>query len=278
MSEEPSDEGHRAWHRHFHPPLLDGSPEPLPPMRPPRHGFDFRRPVTTTPREDEVIDLTNEPETPSERTQTGVSNTWNSNTSRPPRFGRNILTDVVDLEEEEPANDPGEGPSSSPEVQFVRSTVRHQPSQRLSARMREILDSWTPRDLSTGLPPLSPGYTSIFNRFTRTNQNPRLGVRNRGYQGPATGPEDVFVLAPDGIHHDGIFLNYADPSFTMEPPSPPRPQRDPYRPPSPAPEGFTRTLGEEDVAICPNCSWELGTGKGRRQEIWVAKPCGHVCC
>lgn len=49
-----------------------------------------------------------------------------------------------------------------------------------------------------------------------------------------------------------------------------------YKPPSPAPEGFARTLADEDVAICPNCACELGVGEGKKQEIWVAKPCGHV--
>lgn len=276
MSEEPSNEGQRAWHRHFHPPPVDGSPDPLPPMIPSRRGFDFRRPAATAPHEDDVIDLTNEPETPSQRVQSRGTDTWNSSTSRPPRFGRNILADVVDLEED-PANDPGEGPSSSPEVQFVRSTVRYQPTQRLSARMREILDAWTPRHFSNGRSPLDSEYTRIFEQITGANENARP-QRDRPYRGPGTGPGDVLMLGSDGVH-DGVFLDYAHPSFTMDPPSPPgsRLQRDTYRPPSPAPEGFTRTLGEDDVAICPNCSWELGTGKGRQQEIWVAKPCGHVC-
>lgn len=277
MPEESSDEGQRAWHRHFHPPVLDGShPDPLPPVRPPRNEFDFRRPVTTTPHEDDVIDLTNEPETPSQRTRPRTSDTRNSNTSRLPRFGRDILTDVVDLEEES-ADDPGEGPSSSPEVQFVRSTVRFQPSQGISARLQDLIEAWTPRRLPNGHPALGPSYTRMFERFTRANQNAPLGVYDRGYQGPASGPEDVLFLASEGMH-DELLLDYAHPSFAMEPPSPPgnRVQRETYRPPSPAPEGFTRTLGEDDVAICPNCSWELGTGKGRKQEIWVAKPCGHA--
>lgn len=246
-------------------------------MRPPRRGFDLRRPAPTTPREDDVIDLTNEPEIPLHRSQTRGSDTRTSSTSRPPRFGRNILTDVVDLEDES-ANDPGEGPSSSPEVQFVRSTVRSRPSQRLSARMREIIfDAWTSQDLPTGFPPLPSAYTQVLGQFTRANENARPR-RDRGYRGPATDPEDVLFLASDGMH-DGVLLDYSRPSLVMEPPSPPgsRLQRDTYRPPSPAPEGFTRTLGEDDVAICPNCSWELGTGEDRRQEIWVAKPCGHVC-
>lgn len=252
MSQDSSDEGQQSWHRHFHPPLPDSSrPARLPPMRPPRDGFDFRRPAIITPQEEDVIDLTNEPETPPQRTQPRISDSRNSRTSRLPRFGRNILTDVVDLEEEEPDNDPGEGPSSSPEVQFVRAaTVRSQPPQRRWGPMSSIqpsLDEF--RLLST---------------LRRFRNDP--------------GPEDMLFLASEGMNEE-ISLDFARPSFAMEPPSrqESRFRLDTYKAPSPAPEGFTRTLGEDDIAICPNCSWELGTGEGKRQEIWVAKPCGHVC-
>jgi hypothetical protein len=49
-----------------------------------------------------------------------------------------------------------------------------------------------------------------------------------------------------------------------------------YKAPSPAPEGFTRSIQEDDIAICPNCNEELGTGDDIKQQIWVAKQCGHV--
>ena len=41
-------------------------------------------------------------------------------------------------------------------------------------------------------------------------------------------------------------------------------------------KGLLVPWGEDDVAVCPNCEWELGTGEGKRQEIWVSKACGHV--
>lgn len=51
-----------------------------------------------------------------------------------------------------------------------------------------------------------------------------------------------------------------------------------YIPPPPAPEGFTRTAGEDELVVCPNCDRELGTGDDDLQkQIWVTKPCGHVC-
>lgn len=88
----------------------------------------------------------------------------------------------------------------------------------------------------------------------------------------------IFSGDGSGLNSPGI-LDYEYSSFAMRPTTPQeaRPQREVYKAPSPAPEGFTRTLGDDDIAVCPNCSWELGTGEGKRQEIWVAKPCGHVC-
>lgn len=194
-----------------------------------------------------MIDLTNEPETPPRRTQNRTSDDRISSAPRLPRFGRDILTDVVDLEE--PDNNPGEGPSSSPEVQFVGATVRPpRPPQR-----------WGP-------------FSSIPNGF-EFNPLAMMAPLSR-----FSGSEDLLFLAPEATN-DEVALDYPQPSFAMESPSrqESRSRRDTYKAPSPAPEGFTRTLAEDDVAVCPNCSWELGTGEGKMQEIWVAKPCGHVC-
>ncbi|KAL4930944.1 putative RING finger domain protein [Aspergillus undulatus] len=54
--------------------------------------------------------------------------------------------------------------------------------------------------------------------------------------------------------------------------------RSSYKPPSPAPEGFTRSVAEDDIAVCPNCDEELGIGGETKQQIWVSKQCGHVYC
>jgi hypothetical protein len=73
-------------------------------------------------------------------------------------------------------------------------------------------------------------------------------------------------------------LRYGVPSFDYNPPSEPtpRPRRSSYKGLDPAPEGFTRLLAEDDVPVCPNCQDELGTGEGLKQQIHIAKPCGHV--
>jgi hypothetical protein len=68
-------------------------------------------------------------------------------------------------------------------------------------------------------------------------------------------------------------MDYQLPGFTIEDPAPPPPL---YKPPTPPPEGFTRTVAEDDIVVCPNCDHELGTGEGVKQQIWVAKQCGHV--
>lgn len=207
-----------------------------------------------------MIDLTNEPETPPQRTQPRNQNR-SSHSSRLPRFGRNIMAeaDIVDLEDQ--PDNAGEGPSSSPEVQFVRATVRQQPPPR----------RWDPVSLlQTNLPlPRSSRQTGDAQHWISRPRLPR----------PNNFVDAIFLGSTESIPNPDVFLDYALSSFSMEPPSgrqEERRRRDTYKPPSPAPEGFSRTLGEDDVAICPNCDWELGMGEGKKQEIWVAKQCGHV--
>ena len=57
-----------------------------------------------------------------------------------------------------------------------------------------------------------------------------------------------------------------------------RPQTSDYKAPDPVSKGFTRMAKEEDVVVCPNCGHELGMGqKPLKRQVWVARPCGHVC-
>lgn len=262
MSEDSSEGGPSSWHHHFHPPrpVMPGSPARLPPSRTPRDGFDYRRPAESRPQDDDVIDLTNEPETPPQQTQYRNENRP-PHSSRLPRFGRNIMAeaDIVDLEDE--PDNAGEGPSSSPEVQFVRATVRQQPPPR----------RWDPVSLLPSNFPLS----------RRTDVMPQWTRLPRPHNITSSHFDALFLGARESMTSmsSDIFLDYALSSFSMEPPPGPqeeRRRRDTYKPPSPAPEGFARTLGEDELAICPNCDWEVGTGEGKKQEIWVAKQCGHV--
>lgn len=215
------------------------------------------RTLSSVQPEEAVIDLTADPDTPPRRTQPRAPESSGSNTGRLPRFGRNIMTDVVDLAQE--SDEPAEGPPSSPEVQFVGATIR-QPHQRLGHH----------RPVHERVPAIDH-YTMYRRGYNRTL--PALHSSR-----PMTRGEEMHRLL------FGVDLDYDVTSFSIDPELPPmqlpeQPEsrrRDDYKAPSPPAEGFTRTLQEDDVAVCPNCSWELGTGEGKKEEIWVAKPCGHV--
>lgn len=58
---------------------------------------------------------------------------------------------------------------------------------------------------------------------------------------------------------------------------PPEPATPKYEPPPPAEKGFTRSPGEDEEVVCPNCGDELAVGKEEmKQQVWVVKSCGHV--
>lgn len=252
----------------------------LPPL-PPRYagdGFDFRRPTMSSPHQmqEEVIDLTNEPDSPPRRTRhhdPQHSGATTPHRARPPRFGRNIMDDVVvDLEEQTQAPiDLSSSPEvqymggpRSPEVEFVRSTVRPAPLPRR--------------------PPTFISHTDILNMLRlRVPILPdreatiRREVARRARNLPRRPPQEVETLWIDGPRSDldlAVDLTFEFPDITpgfdstRQPPS--------YKPPSPAPEGFTRNARDNDVVVCPNCDAELGVGDEIKKQIWVAKQCGHV--
>ncbi|KAJ6144947.1 hypothetical protein N7470_008842, partial [Penicillium chermesinum] len=230
-------------------------------------GLDYRRPMNTTSQgasELDIIDLTNEPESPPQvRRQQGASN---SSRAGLPRFERNILNDapqeIVNLDDDEADDDHGEGPSS-PDVLFVGESTRPRPPRRrwfpLNNIFANIPSLAQPASNPTGARGLLPPTSWI--------GNPPLSGRSQDF--------DTLIIG-DPLDFD---LDYELPSFSMGPSSRPAPrERDTYKAPAPPSPGFTRTIAEleEGVAVCPHCDRELGTGDGKQQEIWVAKPCGHV--
>ncbi|RJE26135.1 hypothetical protein PHISCL_01485 [Aspergillus sclerotialis] len=236
------------------------SPQPppsSPPARYPGDGLDFRRPaMSSTNQQEPVIDLTNEPDSspqrPQRRRRSGDSASPNA---RPPRFGRDILQepDVVDLVDE-PESPEIIDPPGSPEVQFVGATSR-------------------PRRFD-----LRSGVIDMMRRAARFGGDYYRGdhIWSDRYLRNLPPPLDVETLligegAGRGID---VELNFGTVSPVAQPE--PGPPRDSYKPPSPAPEGFTRSIGEDEVVVCPNCDVELGTGDGVKQQIFVAKKCGHV--
>ncbi|PYI26952.1 hypothetical protein BP00DRAFT_37631 [Aspergillus indologenus CBS 114.80] len=225
----------------------------LPPPSPPRRrypgdGFDFRRPISSaTPNAEDVIDLTLDSDPPEPNATQDVRNTHQDHSTQ---TSQSRVPEVVDLEEDYEDLTQDE-PPSSPEVQFIAATAR--PSR--------------PPPPST-IPEWAPQLFRIFNM-----SQSRFPARHRVLR-----PQDVDVSYIGEQPAGAIDLTF---NFDMRRPDMRRPERPPanaYKPPSPPPDGFTRTLEEDDVVVCPNCDGELGVGDEIRQQIWVAKQCGHVYC
>ncbi|KAI5367824.1 Putative E3 ubiquitin-protein ligase complex, subunit SLX5/Rfp1 [Septoria linicola] len=52
-----------------------------------------------------------------------------------------------------------------------------------------------------------------------------------------------------------------------------------YDPPPAASEGFTRSPGEDEIVVCPNCGDELAVSENEKKaEVWIIKKCGHAYC
>ncbi|BCS19394.1 putative RING finger domain protein [Aspergillus puulaauensis] len=246
-------------------------PLAMPPARYAGDGLDFRRPAAgppVPPEEDsEVIDLTNEPDSPElPRRQIPESS---RRQPRPPRFGREIMADVVNLEDEEEEQEPD--PPSSPEVQFLSSTVRP-PRPPPPARTQSLTASnfWR-------LLPLP--------QMFRSTNDPRYRreVPWRAASHLSRGDLETLWIGEDAGGPMDLTINLDNAEWELLGlPDIDRPERErprsSYKAPTPAPEGFTRSLAEDDVATCPNCDEELGTGNDIKQQIWVAKQCGHVYC
>jgi hypothetical protein len=74
-----------------------------------------------------------------------------------------------------------------------------------------------------------------------------------------------------------MMFDYQRPAFDLGMDGGNRPASPKYEPPKDAAPGFTRTPGEDEVVVCPNCGDELATGSDEmKQELWVIRACGHV--
>ncbi|KXG47710.1 Zinc finger, RING/FYVE/PHD-type [Penicillium griseofulvum] len=251
MSTENDGSGDSVWEDHFHPPRSNHARSEstrLPPRRP-GDGLDYRRPVTLSHGENVVIDLTDEPDSPPRRSGLQFPQDLMNRTSPPADHPT-----VIDLEAE-PTVDPVHSSPNSDDVQFLES---------ISVRPRPI----EPRFIdSNGIPMHYPPYT-------RSARGSGLGRSRR--------EEEDIMLAGRRLYERlesmrGTILLGA-PDYTQPSQPPPSSRRSSYKGLSPAPEGFTRLLAEDDVPVCPNCEEELGTGEGLKQQIHIAKPCGHVYC
>ncbi|KAK2748123.1 hypothetical protein FQN57_001247 [Myotisia sp. PD_48] len=272
-------------------------PFPFPQARYPGDGFDFRRPVMSTSmptppttsissQEEDVIDLTHESDHASSLNIPAAGSPGDSSrpnrATRGPRFGRNIMADVVDLEVESPPSDPQQ--QHSPEVQFLGSFARRHTANNENQRPGEQQESSL---LSRSLNLMSllrdlhrPGQPSSISREEIFRREIAYRTRNfRGFRAPmepmwvGTQPQEGIDLTID-VDNMPINLDYSATGFAEA--SPAR-RRVAYVPPPTPPAGFTGTVREDDVVVCPNCEHELGTGDDPEQrQIWVSKPCGHV--
>ena len=203
---------------------------------------------------------------------------------RPPRFDRDIINiddqedEAVDLREE------------SPEIQFLTSRPRSRSlSTTRQARHQSNIRQrrHTPAARSPGR---RPQHVSV--RFTGAPEESH-GHQNAGWlfhpfaarvntNTPRTHEDELIEWEnfPGGNFELPAHLDYLMPAFNLEEPAArrqPQPRLPTYDPPTPAPEGFTRTPKEDDVLVCPNCDDELGLGDDEvKRQVWVVKACGHV--
>ena len=129
-----------------------------------------------------------------------------------------------------------------------------------------------PRGTETAIRPSLPGLRQlmagtgipehVFGIFTQLGRAERLSV-----DFPPTPPG--FSLPDMDFEAAAFPLGHAS--------TPPRPSVPKYSSPPAAKEGFTRTLREDDVLVCPNCEQELGVGHDELQrQVWAVRLCGHV--
>ncbi|KAI7345163.1 hypothetical protein KC354_g14866 [Hortaea werneckii] len=99
---------------------------------------------------------------------------------------------------------------------------------------------------------------------------------NPGYRAGGGGPPPPHAAAVIGF--GPVMMDFETPAFDLglgvnRPPTPK------YEPPAAAEEGFTRSPGEDEEVVCPNCGDELGMGSSEeKQQVWCVKGCGHVYC
>lgn len=264
MATENDGSGDAAWEEHFHPRRSDHARSESTRLPPRRHrdGLDYRRPVMHSPGDNVVIDLTEDPDSPPPRSMRFRGRLDSPPPIRPLRFPLDLMNHtstladnptVIDLEAETTGDSVDVSPNSG-DVQIVGSS---------SVRPRPI----EPRYLDNNGIPLHFRPLIQSTRASEHGQSRRV-VPGRSY---FRTEEDLLSFMSDTLQYGVSALDYNPPSQPAH-----RPRRSSYKALSPAPEGFTRLLAEDDVPLCPNCHDELGTGEGLKQQIHIAKACGHV--
>jgi hypothetical protein len=282
------------------------------------------QPLTTN-----VVDLTNEPDSPPPpRAQPSESTTGAGSTraSRLPRFPGN----VIDLSEED--SDEGftagetafeealrysvEPTTSSSnddddDVELLYTVAVPGGTSRPSSTRPAIQGPHPPRPLSRNLS--TPSFEHMRSRFMDFDAVPTRGGRLQAVEpqdvNPRPGPSllestmirnarmlvDRHLLRPvmpqitgnrTPLSVDDI-ANFRAPNLDYEQqPAFPIHRRElsepgrhlpTYTTPGKPRDGYTRSAGEDDAIVCPNCDEELGVGETDiKRQCWISKKCGHV--
>ncbi|KAL2752375.1 hypothetical protein ACRALDRAFT_2044199 [Sodiomyces alcalophilus JCM 7366] len=256
----------------------------------------------------EVIDLTNEPDSPVQthrRPPPQNPRRQNSQASRgpPPAFSRSdssILggSNVIDLTDDSPnpARSNGPHPDRDPDLIFVDQ--RPAPGPRLppppppASRLPP-----PPRHPHTGRHRSGNGPRNLWAGLRRDFAN---HISLFGLLRQAQDEEDFAgMMGAQAFNPVGeINLQYNHGTFDQRPPSP----KPAHEVPPAARPGFTRDVKEDDAVVCPACGEELAyeppdcqesqpsqsrpsratkTGRKRARgehHFWALKECGHVYC
>lgn len=241
-------------------------------------------------------DSRNASQSNSEETQPGQSASRGRATNAPRRLPRGMVG-IIDLDNgnEQWTTTVGDAEPGSPEIEFISSRrVDHPRREARNPEEQEVefvRENTLPEDarrrrvheLDTVLGVIGAvtndrfahlrAQVDRFNaHFTRTVQAYQRGPALP----PRTGTAHIRVGA-----FAAPMLDFSEVAFDLgihggraaEPPPPPT-----YDAPEKAPEGFTRSPGEDDVLLCPNCGDELCVGDDElKRQVWLVKGCGHVC-
>ncbi|KAI9718396.1 MAG: hypothetical protein M1812_004117 [Candelaria pacifica] len=266
----------------------------MPPRRFVGDGLDYRRPLTSQTSQ-AVIDLTNDSDPPSYTPTIRSAASPSVRLSRPPRFSH----DIIDLESNHGRSD---GPplhqrtQSSPEVEFVYSRPRELPPPRFRRHLHtaegvnEPLPALRAHQFMTaaGLRPAPQGgdetaqgvaqFARIAERMSERANRRADGVRRQAAADTSRNHQNLRLDLARQLQIMPINLDFEAIGFNMQNPQTGPPPPPTYKAPSPPRPGFTRSPGDEDTVICPNCDRELGTGdEDDERQVFVAKACGHVC-
>lgn len=277
MAEGSGDNSDATWYPSSFPSGSSSIHLPQPRHRPTsRYGNDHRRPVMLSPGPDDVIDLTADPESPPRFHPQRALSASGSRLPIQDIINRDSSEqNVIDLEAD---GNGAEGTSGGPDVEIIGSTVRPMPTMEpryLDSNGFSMYHSLRrPNGTFAGL--TSPWVSDnlfLRNSTRESAANHRGRGRSSGIPGSMYGDDFLSFM-----NNMPAILPYNVPAFEYNSPaqSAPRTQRGAYKAPPPAPKGFARCLEDEHVPICPNCEEELGTGSGRKVEIYISKACGHV--